>query len=151
MLSQVTATVLCIAICTIKFCNHGCMCCTMTSMNQEVIDCLMDTTSNKACMSCTERCCSSCQMMIYTCISSDTWGTMGVGCERSKIPNALRPGPDAWQPVTNIQNQTYVHDISVQMAVQRAMVPCLEPIPKRIQNQKLHSLCTINYGIYKSD
>ena len=28
-----------------------------------------------------------------------------------------------------------------------AIVPCLEPISKRIKNQKLHSLCTINYVI----
>ena len=28
-----------------------------------------------------------------------------------------------------------------------AMVPCLEPISKRIKNQKLHTLCTINYII----
>ena len=28
-----------------------------------------------------------------------------------------------------------------------AMVPCLEPISKRIKNQKLHTLCTINYVI----
>jgi hypothetical protein len=26
----------------------------------------------------------------------------------------------------------------------KAMVPCLEPILKRIKNQKLHTLCTIN-------
>ena len=32
-----------------------------------------------------------------------------------------------------------------------AMVPCLEPISKRIKNQKLHTLCTINYIISMSD
>ncbi|EDR08140.1 uncharacterized protein LACBIDRAFT_297893 [Laccaria bicolor S238N-H82] len=31
----------------------------------------------------------------------------------------------------------------------QAMVPCLEPILKRIKNQKLHILCTINYVILK--
>ena len=29
----------------------------------------------------------------------------------------------------------------------QAMVPCLEPVSKKIKNQKLHTLCTINYII----
>ena len=32
-----------------------------------------------------------------------------------------------------------------------AMVPCLEPISKRIKNQKLHTLYTINYVVWESD
>ena len=52
-------------------------------------------------ISCVEKCCKSCQRMICTCISSDTWGAMRIGCERFKCAkNALRSGPDVWQSVT---------------------------------------------------